>query len=192
MKPRGSIVRINPWELHIRDPEWNEVYKPSRKSSKSMWYYRTLSTPGNTFTSESHEVHHLRRTAIQSFFSATSVTHYQEQVEKLIFKLCSRMRDIQGQHRTADLSDVFRCLASDVATEFVFGKTFGYLDHPDFEHDRNNAIKKFGTLGMMDRQLRGWLFVAIKAVPPWLARTIMTSSSFALRNFTSVSIFQER
>ncbi|UPX16325.1 uncharacterized protein EKO05_0006733 [Ascochyta rabiei] len=47
----GPIVRINPWEVHIRDPEWNEAYKMKCKASKPAWFYRSQGPPNTVLQS---------------------------------------------------------------------------------------------------------------------------------------------
>ena len=154
---QGPIVRINPWELHIRDPDWTEIYKVTRRAHKPIWYYRTLST-GSTLSSQSSELHRLRRDVIQPYFSAAAVVHHHPQVEALVAKMCTRLHTFKGKDPIVNIGDVFRCLATDVATAFTFRKPFGHLDTPDFEHDGNAAVRNFSPLGLLNRQLGGCLF----------------------------------
>ncbi|KAK3942087.1 cytochrome P450 [Diplogelasinospora grovesii] len=167
----GPIVRISPWELHIRDQEWSEIYKISRRAYKPEWYYRFLGSTSNVFTTVSHEQHRMRRDAIQAYFSPAAVARHEAEIERLVDKLIARLRDeYQGKEdRAVDLYDAFRCLATDVATAFAFRKPFGHLDSPDWEHDGNRAVQSFGRLGLFNRQANGLVMKVLRSIPTWLA-----------------------
>ncbi|KAK3346667.1 cytochrome P450 CYP682H1 [Lasiosphaeria hispida] len=172
----GPIVRINPWELHIRDPDWNDVYKVARRASKSLWYYQFLGTSSNSFSASSADTHRLRRDAIQPYFSPAAVARHQPEIERLVAKLVGRLRALKGSGKVVCLSDVFRALATDVATAFAFRQPFGHLDAPDFERAGNATVRRFGTLGLLNRHLGGWLLPAIRLVPPRIAMRLSPAS----------------
>ncbi|KAK3385113.1 hypothetical protein B0H63DRAFT_522454 [Podospora didyma] len=69
----GPIVRINPWKLHIRDPEWTDVFKVARRAHKPISYYSMFGSNGNLFTSGTAELHRMRRDAIQTIVSITQI-----------------------------------------------------------------------------------------------------------------------
>jgi cytochrome P450 len=133
-------------------------------------------------------MHHLRRDAIQPYFSAASVARFQPQVETLVTKMCARLRAFKGKNQVVNIGDVFRCLATDVATAYTFRKPFGHLDHPDFEHDGNASVRNFSPLGLLNRQLRGWIFTLVKSIPSWLSRRMASPATSGVREFYSVSV----
>jgi len=185
----GPVVRINPWELHIRDADWNEVYKITRRASKDMWYYRFLGPPGNVFTSDSADLHRARREAIGPYFSPAAIARHQPEVERLVRKMLARLAEFKGKtDGIVRLDDVFRAFATDGATAFAFRTPFGHLDSPDFERRGNAAVRKFGTLGMINRHFRGWVVWFMKEiVPPSLAIKI-SPASLGVSGFFKVSL----
>ncbi|KAK0725291.1 cytochrome P450 CYP682H1 [Lasiosphaeris hirsuta] len=172
----GPIVRINPWELHIRDPEWSDVYKVARRASKSRWFYQFLGTAENAFGSESADVHRRRRDALQPYFSATAVARHTPEIERLVSKLVARLFALRGTGAVVCLSDGFRALATDVATAFAFRRPFGHLDVPDFERAGNAAVRRLGTLGLLNRHLNGWVLTFLRFVPPGVALRLSPAS----------------
>jgi cytochrome P450 len=161
-------VRINPWEVHIRDPEWNEIYKVTRRCNKPAWYYKFLGSTGNLFATPSHDEHRLRRNVVQDYFTQTAVAKFQPELDALVEKLYQRMLASKGQIINVD--DMFRCLATDVATAYAFKRPFGNLDLPDFDHQTNSWFRDFGRLGLINRHLLGLVIPLIRAMPPWVAK----------------------
>lgn len=92
----GPIVRINPYELHISDPEYiDKLYVSSasgEKRDKWEWYTKQFGTPGAMFSTSPHQHHRARRAALNSFFSMSSVRRLQPLVEERVQQLVKRLR----------------------------------------------------------------------------------------------------
>ncbi|KAM3432481.1 hypothetical protein MY4824_006558 [Beauveria thailandica] len=161
----GPIVRISPWEVHIKDSNWNDVYKLSSKAAKPRWYYKSLGNTTSTTTTEQDHVHRMRRQAVQPWFSSQNVTQSLPKIQETIDKLHDRLNSSVDQ--VINLSDAYRSLSLDVATAFVFRKPFGALDHPDFNKDFNEAIKSYSRIGIFNRHLFG--------LPLWLLQLLPVS-----------------
>ncbi|KAK0649566.1 cytochrome P450 [Cercophora newfieldiana] len=154
----GPIIRINPWELHIRDPDWNEVYKITRRAYKPL-------------------CHRMRREAINSYFSPSAVAKYQPVVEELVRKLIHRLAEFKDTGEAVRLDDAFRALATDGATAFAFRRPFGHLDSPDFEHVGNRGVRMLGYLGALNRITKGFVLWALRSLmPAWVALGINPGS----------------
>ena len=67
----GPIVRINPYEIHIRDPDYYETtYSTSMQGiDKPSYTSHQFGVPGATFSTIEHELHRQRKTALNPFFS---------------------------------------------------------------------------------------------------------------------------
>ncbi|KAM3510947.1 hypothetical protein MY11210_005413, partial [Beauveria gryllotalpidicola] len=161
----GPIVRISPWEVHIKDSNWNDVYKLSSRAAKPRWYYKSFGKATSTATTESDHLHRIRRQAVQPWFSSQNVTRSLPKIQEAINKLHDRLASSVGQ--VINLSDAYRSLSLDVATAFIFRKPFGALDHPDFNKDFNEAIKSYGRIGLFSRHLFG--------LPHWLLQSLPVS-----------------
>ncbi|KAM3507767.1 hypothetical protein MY10362_001569 [Beauveria mimosiformis] len=161
----GPIVRISPWEVHIKDSNWNDVYKLSSKAAKPYWYYKSLGKTTSTTTTELDHLHRMRRQAVQPWFSSQNVTQSLPKIQETIEKLHDRLNSSVAQ--VINLSDAYRSLSLDVATAFVFRKPFGALDHPDFNKDFNEAIKSYSRMGIFNRHLFG--------LPLWLLQSLPVS-----------------
>ncbi|KAK8070780.1 Cytochrome P450 [Apiospora hydei] len=140
----GPIVRINPREVHISDSQWNDVYKYSSKASKPKWFY------------------------FRFFGKFPSTNKYIPMVTSLIDKLVDRVHALEG--RVVSLSDAYRCLATDVATGFAFGKPFGNLDEPTFDHEFNLSVRTVVKVSTFSRHAYGLLLPVLHSMPERFAR----------------------
>ncbi|KAK0713145.1 cytochrome P450 [Lasiosphaeria miniovina] len=165
----GPIVRISPWELHIRDADWGEVYRVSRRASKPLGFYTFLGASGNAFSSGPHETHRMRREALTPFFTPGAVARREPEVEHLVAKLAGRLEQFSGTGTVLNLGDVFRCLATDGATAFAFRRPFGHLDDPEFEPSTNAVVRRFARFGAINRQTGGHFMAAMRSIPPAIA-----------------------
>ena len=99
----GPIVRINPYELHISDPNfYDTLYASSasgEKRDKWEWYTKQFGTPGAMFSTTGHDQHKARRGALNRFFSMASVRRLQPVIEERVDTLVERLRgfkDVEG------------------------------------------------------------------------------------------------
>ncbi|KAF7522113.1 hypothetical protein G7054_g12258 [Neopestalotiopsis clavispora] len=160
----GPIVRINPWEVHINDSEWNGVYKYSSKAAKPKWYYlRFFGMFPSTNSAESHALHQQRRAPLNAYFASTNIQNFQSQAQGQIDKLCDRLKAADGH--VVSLSDAFRCLATDIATGFCFGKPFGHLDEPTFDHEFNQTVRTVVRASMWSRHSFGLFIPLMHSIP---------------------------
>ncbi|KAK6840117.1 hypothetical protein PG987_005983 [Apiospora arundinis] len=165
----GPIVRINPREVHISDSQWNDVYKYSSKASKPRWFYfRFFGKFPSTNVAESHELHQLRRGPLNTYFASSNIQKYIPMVTSLIDKLVDRVNALEG--RAVSLSDAYRCLATDVATGFAFGKPFGNLDEPTFDHEFNLSVRTVVKVSTFSRHAYGLLLPVLHSMPERFAR----------------------
>lgn len=71
----GPIIRINPHEVHIRDPDYYEtIYSTTRLGIDKPSYAKyQFSAPGAIVSTPEHELHRQRKTVLNPFFSKRAV-----------------------------------------------------------------------------------------------------------------------
>ena len=158
----------------------------TRRASKNKWYYRSLSTSGSSLSTQSHEQHRIRRDALQPYFTAAAVIQHEDEVQALVDKMCAQLLTSKMTDNVINIGDVFRALATDVVTSVTFGRSFGHLDHEEYEHGSNAALRNFSPLGMLNRHLNGAAYALVKAIPKWLANRLQSPASDGLRGFYAV------
>ncbi|KAK1513005.1 cytochrome P450 [Colletotrichum tamarilloi] len=166
----GPIVRINPWEVHIRDPEFAEAFKISRKTSRPWWYYRSNGPPNSVLQAGPHELHRMRREAILPVFATPLVMSREHLYEALVQRLLARFRAAKGTGAVLTLGHAFRCLAIDLTCTTNLGYDFGFVDVEDFENDMFKIARTLGRMNMISRHIGHWFFAVMRAPARWAKR----------------------
>ncbi|OAL31574.1 hypothetical protein AYO22_01166 [Fonsecaea multimorphosa] len=185
----GPIVRINPAEVHIADPDfYNVIYaagsggstreeqKPAQKRDKWSWFTRQFGLPLSTFATADHDTHRLRREALEPGFRKEKVASLQSLIEDVVRKLLDRFDEFQMLGDALPISLAFAALMNDIVEQYTLGQNDKRVLARDFEPSLHDAA--------VVRSFRGHL---IKQFPSiwWLTRfipddvTIMVNRSMA-------------
>ena len=173
----GPIVRINPWEVHIKDPEFfDTIYNMTAKLDKDPWYYNFAGIPNSAFATQHTHLHRLRRAATSKLFSMSYALRMQPVVhscvEKLLAKLEGNPDSKPGQ--PFNLSHQYWCMASEVVSSCMMPHSSNYLS----DDDAPNFGKMFKTLAVVALWNRHfpWFFMIMSAIPHWIVKR--TSGTF--------------
>jgi cytochrome P450 len=79
-----------------------------------------------------HDLHRIRRAALNPYFSKASVGRLESTIQSNIDSLCTRLQRYAGTGTPINISDAFTCLSADVIGSYTFGRSYGFLQHPDF------------------------------------------------------------
>lgn len=80
----------------------------------------------------SHELHRVRRAALNPFFSKRSVARLEPVIQANVDKLRTRLEGFASTGDPVNLVDAFTALSADVIGSFAFGQSYGFLDAGDF------------------------------------------------------------
>src|ERR1700753_679412 len=90
----GPIVRINPHEIHIQDPEaYETIYSQGQSIDKPQYFEQQFGSPGAMFGTVKHDLHKQRRSVLLPFFSKRKVTEQVPQIFQHIDKIRWRLQD---------------------------------------------------------------------------------------------------
>ena len=116
----GKIVRINPHEVHIDDPDfYHKFYQSSRKLKKYPWYYKVSGVDEVSFGTEDHEVHRQRIGVYKDLFSIRSIVLFDPVIKTNIQKLCDKLDQHVELRTPINLSHAYRVLTSDTITTYI-------------------------------------------------------------------------
>ncbi|OJD32058.1 cytochrome p450 [Diplodia corticola] len=137
----GPIIRINPEELHVRDPKFiDTLYSYTSKRGIATWLTGPFDFEGTHFGSLSHDLHRTRRAPLQRLFSRSMVVKLEPLIKQNVVKLAKNVETWAGTGKPLSLVDAISCMATDIITEYCFGRSYGFLDDPNMEKSLYNAI----------------------------------------------------
>ncbi|KAB8231208.1 cytochrome P450 [Aspergillus alliaceus] len=170
----GPIVRINPREVHISDPDfYDEIYASSaHKRNKDKETVEFAGVPLSTLATVDHDHHRFRRGLLSNFFSKRSIRELSRLVEEKVFKLLGRFEEFHQQQKVVRVDDGFSALTSDIITHYCYGTSWGYLDDEDMRSDVRQVAnditrlvhvnRAFPSLANMARKLPLWVLYLIQ------------------------------
>jgi len=173
----GPIVRINPNEVHIKDPSWYSELNASASHirDKSPWYPNPIAE-GSIFYTVQHALHRRRRAALSPFFSKASVTSFSSLILSKVELLCARFAEKAGTEAVMNLYIVFTGLTLDVISHYSFGETMGLLEDGQFKV-AGEWKRMFEDTLQSNIWARYFPLVprVIKLLPDWLALSLIPS-----------------
>ncbi|KAI0197882.1 cytochrome P450 [Astrocystis sublimbata] len=173
-KKYGPIVRINPSEVHIADPDFVHVLLASSSTfdKKKEWKYR-FGIPNSSFDTIEHSHHKIRRSAVSPFFSKQKISGIVDYFSDKVHKLCDRLEhEYKPSATPVTMNTCCTALSFDIITYYVFACSFDYIERPDFEGPFTNVAKELSTtLHAMGHF--PWLATGLKSLPAWLTRMII-------------------
>jgi hypothetical protein len=94
----GPIVRINPWEVHINDPEYFETIYSTAAFNRVPQHVSWSNIPNCLVFTVSHNLHRIRRSAMNPFFSKRQVSFHRTNHLYCFFVTTSQLHYSQHIH----------------------------------------------------------------------------------------------
>ena len=163
---QGPIIRINPWEIHIADPEFYDVLYSSKNrfDKKKEWNYR-FGAPLATVDTIHYDHHHHRRAALNPFFSRQRILDYGPYVQSRVDKLCSRLTsEYSGTSKIICLNDAWATLTADVVNYYCFELSYEFQDYPDFVAPFTTSVKNL-AYSVHPMGHFPWLLSLLQSIP---------------------------
>jgi cytochrome P450 len=159
-------VRINPYELHVRDQDFYDVIYTGNAEKRDKWHWsaKMFGNSGSMLGTLPHAHHRLRRGALNPFFSKQSVAKLEPMIVKVVENLCRRFREAEESVEPVNLGHAYAALTMDVITEYSFAKSYGCVDAPDFMRQWPDTIDAVSQASHVNKQF-GWLLPMFKMMP---------------------------
>ncbi|OJD36070.1 cytochrome p450 [Diplodia corticola] len=192
-KTYGPVVRINPYELHVNVPDFYDTLYASaasgRRTEKWRWSAKMFGTTQAAVGTASHELHRLRRAALNPFFSRRSVVRLEPVIQANVDKLRARLHGFAATGQHVNLTDAFTALSADVIGAFAFGKPYGFLDADDFNPGWHKLMLDLSRGTHLMKQF-GWLYTILTCIPQRLVSIIhpLTKELFDVQNGITAQI----
>ncbi|KAL8929202.1 MAG: hypothetical protein Q9208_001285 [Pyrenodesmia sp. 3 TL-2023] len=133
----GPIVRINPYELSIRDHEYyDELYVTGsvRPTDRYEGFVSgVVDFAGSHLATTGHELHRKRRKPLDPYFSRSGVTKLEPMVAELCEKMIiGRFESSKGTGKPVRLDHAFTAFSGDVISRLCIDDPPSFVDDPDF------------------------------------------------------------
>ena len=129
----GPIIRINPTELHISDPDFYDVVYSSRPYEKVKAWRDRFGLPLALVSSAEHDLHHHRRLALNPYFSKRQINDLTPYIQERAVQLCERLlREYKGTSKVVTVNDALAAFSTDVITHYSFAWSYDSLSCKDF------------------------------------------------------------
>ncbi|KAL9112298.1 MAG: hypothetical protein Q9227_003416 [Pyrenula ochraceoflavens] len=164
----GPIIRVNPTELHVDDPDyWEKLYTRDGKWDKSpRWCAQFGTIEAEVFTA-SHDKHRARRATLNPFFSKQKVTAMEPVLRSLVERVCERIKDYKINLKPLPLRLVYTSLTIAATCEFTFGQSYGMLEMENWGESAAETTQQ-ALKGVHWARLFPWLASIENFVPNWM------------------------
>lgn len=157
---QGPIVRISPYELHIHDIESiDKIYSQEGKWDKYAYPIVAFGSMKTTHATLKHDLHRMRRAALNPFFSKQKIATLGPLMEKKIDQLSRRFQEFAASGNVLSIGTAYSALNMDIITEYTLIKGYNNLQAEDFNYEMVEAVK--GATIM-------WQWAKHITVLPWL------------------------
>lgn len=169
----GPIIRVNPYYLHIDDPDYyDEIYASGgRKRDRDTWLMPGMNTDapmaGSMFMAPKHEVHRQRRGAVGQFFSMKSIRALEPLVKEKVDQVMRRLEKEMQDGTVLNMSEVNAGLSLDVISSYCFGDGFRALENPNYGKPWRDQMNSGAAMNPIGRQFPR-LWVIMMTLPPWV------------------------
>jgi len=175
-KQYGPIVRINPYEVHIGDADFFPQLYPNSNRRRDRWLFFTkqFGAPGSGVGTGDHELHRLRRSAVNPFFSNQSVRNLQpvieERVDALLARLCSDGARVPAP--PVNILYPLSAMTNDIINEYAFAKCDHLCEDPTYGADVTDYLLT-GTHYGKAVQHASIILDTINALPEFLSAALV-------------------
>ncbi|KAL8995908.1 MAG: hypothetical protein Q9169_004444 [Polycauliona sp. 2 TL-2023] len=181
----GPIIRINPFEVHVNDPDFFGklfVGFSKGKVDRSPWAMRGFGTIGNShFTTIDHDLHRTRRAPWNPYFSKQSIRRiHPELIQPLVDKFCARLDQQWKGGKTIIMTNAWATLTADIVSEYSYPHGYNLLDKPDFDSEHHDAWMAFSAATHPSRHFP-WLFRILDVMPLWVTKYVSNAFYMTLR-----------
>ncbi|KAJ5360336.1 hypothetical protein N7517_009527 [Penicillium concentricum] len=187
----GPVLRINPHEIHIKDPSfYDTAYGGPMNKRDRVTSFIHSGLPRATFEVAPHGLHRERRKLLSPFLSTQSVNGLQPVIQEKVDLICSHLSRRVGTGEFLDLHSMSASFAADVMSTYVLGREhcYGYLDKSEITDEwKKNITSVFEGLILL-RHLP-FIFDPARRFPKiatWLFPTFYFVHRFETKTLQSV------
>lgn len=171
-KQYGPVIRINPFEVHALSNKkfYHDLYAGApRRRDKWQFYAHQFGADHSSFSTVGHDLHKLRRSALNPFFSVANVERLQGVIEEQVNNVLRRLAGHAASSNSPaaeplDLVFVFAAFTNDVINEYAFARSEHLVNRPDFGRAAIASVMKGTKMGVLAKHMP-WVLPVLTALP---------------------------
>jgi cytochrome P450 len=121
----------------------------------------------SAFSTFKHDLHRMRRNALNPFFSPAAVNRFHFKVQEVVDRLTNRMKKAIDKGEPIPIFYAFRCVSVDIICEYLFGKEQYMVERDDWGHSFYSAWRVLWEMMALIRQIP-FLLTILRATPRWI------------------------
>jgi cytochrome P450 len=120
--------------------------------------------PTSSFSTVPHNLHRLRRAALNPFFSKRSISTIEPLIFSKVELLCRRFEDAIKTKEVIRLDAAYMALTMDIIAQYAYGHSYNHLAEGDFKVSWKESILSVSSNGAFLRQFP-WALPIMNAIP---------------------------
>ncbi|KAK0506935.1 hypothetical protein JMJ35_010635 [Cladonia borealis] len=165
----GPIIRINPDEIHVSDPDFYDVaYASSAPFEKMPKWRDRFGLPGAVQSTVQHELHRSRRMTLNPHFSKKAISNFSWFIQQRMDQLCDRLlREFKDSGEVVTLNDAWGAVTADIIINYCLGFDYNFVGYPGFVAPFTRSIKEL-ALSVHIAGHFPWFLKLLQSSPDWL------------------------
>ncbi|KAK1723386.1 cytochrome P450 monooxygenase [Colletotrichum acutatum] len=170
----GPIVRINPNEVHIDDPEYyqNVYVGGTHRINKDSSTVAGFGVPASVAATVNHAQHRSRRGYMNPYFAKRSIVSMEPQIHERITAMLNRLDGARKEGAKISLDLAFSAMTADIITQRFFGYHYDYLSIPSLVSPIREAFKGVSEIFHWTRFVP-WAIKYLKKLPIPVIRLVL-------------------
>ncbi|KAK5629883.1 hypothetical protein RRF57_005598 [Xylaria bambusicola] len=170
----GPIVRLNPHEIHIRDPAFFDTLYAPNPTVRHKYPPSTemAGLPFGTHGTVDHHTHKQRRMANSRMFSKRAVASAQSLIHGHIERLAQVFESKCGTDEPIDMQTTFLAYTTDVIYHYMFNIQAGYQNNPEAAKSWRHSMEAVAQATPFSKQFP-WLNARLLTLPTWILQPML-------------------
>ncbi|KAK0639802.1 cytochrome P450 family protein [Cercophora newfieldiana] len=156
----GPIVRINPWEISVRDPAFYNTLYVAGSTRRTEIFPQLRDGIGSHAVAKDHDFHRMRRKPLDPFFSRQTVQRYEEMIVEEVNLIENKIASYKGTGKPITMDYVSAAMTGDLIVKICLANPPSFADEEDFAPDWYHSLYSFfGLLALYTNFtfLIGWM-----------------------------------
>lgn len=169
----GSIVRVNPDELHIKDAEWYDSLYHAGNAVKHKHPPSCLfaGTPAGIFGTTDHHTHRVRRAPVAAFFSKRMTRSVEALLQEEVSLLCKDLQIAHEEDRPLNVCVAYLSTVTEMVSLYAFNTRTGIIGTRREAQDWLKTVRAIAAVSPFFKQfpyVAQWLLPC----PLWLVKLL--------------------